>query len=97
MNYNLLVAQQFVKSINRSKHESQKQEIDMFLKRKRQSRKRVLLERNDESELAAILGLCAVAIKKPRKKRDKNETRDTSCGKVVMPTGVTWRSKSICD
>ena len=78
MNYNLLVAQQFVKSINRSKHESQKQEIDMFLKRKRQSRKRILLERNDESELAAILGLCAVAIKKPRKKRDKNETRDTS-------------------
>ena len=78
MDYKLLVAQQFVKSTNRSKHESQKQEIDMFLKRKRQSRKRVLVERDDESELAAILGLCAVAIKKPRKKRGKNEARDTS-------------------
>ena len=52
--------------------------MELFLKRKNQSRKRLLLERNKENELAAILGLCTVAIKNPRKMQDKDEQRDTS-------------------
>jgi hypothetical protein len=44
--------------------------MELFLKRKNQSRKRLLLERNKENELAAILGLCTVAIKNPRRMRD---------------------------
>jgi hypothetical protein len=78
MDGKLLITQQLLKSITRNRHEKQKLEMEMFLKRKNQSRKRHLLEMEDELELTAVLGLCAVAIKKPRKMRDEDETRDTS-------------------
>ena len=79
MDGKLLATQQFIKTVSRNKHEREKQEVEMFLKRKTQSRKRQLLsEMDEEHEQAAILGLCAVTIKKPRKMRDKNEKRDTS-------------------
>ena len=72
----LLTTQQFMKTVTR-KHERQKQEVEMFLKWKTQSRKRQhLLEMDDEHEEVAILSLCAVTIKKPRKMQDKNEARD---------------------
>ena len=91
-----------MKSVAR-KNERQKQEMEMFVKRKTKSRKtksrkrQLLSEMDEEHEQAAMLGLCAVAIKKPRKIRDKNEARDTSWWKVGLLIGAMWQLKSTCN
>ena len=73
MDGNLLATQQFLKTVAR-KHERQKQDVEMFLKKETQSRKRqLLLEMDEEHEQAARPSLCAMTINKPRKMRDKND------------------------
>ena len=53
-------------------------EIQMFLKKKNQSRKRLLQDMDGELDMAQALGLCAVAMKRPRKGRNVDEDRSSS-------------------
>ena len=53
-------------------------EIQMFLKKKSQSRKRLLQDMDGELDMAQALGLCAVAMKRPRKGRSVDEERSSS-------------------
>ena len=50
----------------------------MFLKKKNQSRKRLLQDMDEELDVAQALGLCAVAMKRPRKGRSVDEERSSS-------------------
>ena len=51
---------QLLKSITRRHQERQDMEIQMFLKKKNQSRKRLLQDMDGELDMAQALGLCAV-------------------------------------
>ena len=63
-------------------------EIQMFLKKKNQSRKRLLQDMDEELDVAQALGLCAVAIKRPRKGRSVDEERSSSF--LVTPSNSSW-------
>ena len=69
---------QILKSISQCRQERQEMEMQMFLTKKNQSRKRLLQTMDGELDMVEALGLCAVAIKRPRKERDVNEERSSS-------------------
>ena len=49
-----------------------------------------------ELDMVEALGLCAVAIKRPRKERDADEERNFHGGEMVTETGTILRSKNVC-
>jgi len=51
--------------------------IKMFLTRRNQSRKRVLLEMDEELGMAEALGLCSVVNRRARKEQSGDEQRDS--------------------
>ena len=63
-------------------------EIQMFLKKKNQSRKRLLQDMDEELDVAQALGLCAVAMKRPRKGRSVDEERSSSF--LATPSNSSW-------
>ena len=68
---------QFRKSITRRRQERQDMEKEMFLKKKNQSRKRLLQDMDEELDVTQALGLCAVAMKRPRKGRSVYQERSS--------------------
>ena len=79
---------QLLKSITRRRQERQDMEIQIFLKKKNQSRKRLLQDMDEELDVAQALGLCAVAMKRPRKGRSVDEERSSSF--LATPSNSSW-------
>ena len=79
---------QLLKSITRRRQERQDMEIQFFLKKKNQSRKRLLQDMDEELDVAQALGLCAVAMKRPRKGRSVDEERSSSF--LATPSNSSW-------
>ena len=79
---------QLLKSITRQ--ERQDMEIQMFLKKKNQSRKWLLQDMDEELDVAQALGLCTVhvAMKRPRKGRSVDEERTSSF--LATPSNSSW-------
>ena len=75
-----LLASQLLKTCARRRRQIQEMETQMFFKKQNQSRKRFLVEMDEELDMAEALGLCAVASKKERKERTQDEPswRDSS-------------------
>ena len=95
---------QFLKSITQLRQERRDMEIEMFLKKKNQSRKRLLQAVDRELDMAQAIGLCAVAMKRPRKERSVDEERsslwwrngyrnwdDTACKKRLRTNRATFQ------
>ena len=69
---------QILKSISQRRLERQEMEMEMFLTRKNQSRKRLLQTMGGELDMVEALGLCAATMKRPRKERGADEERSSS-------------------
>ena len=60
---------QILKSISQRRQERQEMQMQMFLTRKNQSRKRLLQTMDGELDMVEALGLCATTMKRPRKEQ----------------------------
>ena len=69
---------QILKSISQRRQERQEMQMQMFLTRKNQSRKRLLQTMDGELDMVEALGLCAATMKRPRKERGADEERSSS-------------------
>ena len=69
---------QILKSVSQRRQERQEMEIEMFLTRKNQSRKRLLQTMGGELDMVEALGLCAATMKRPRKERGADEERSSA-------------------
>ena len=63
-------------------------EIQMLLKKKNQSRNRLLQDMDEELDVAQVLGLCAVALKRPGGGQSVDEERTSLF--LVTPSNFPW-------
>ena len=86
-----------LKSFSRRRGEVQETERQMLLTKKSQPRKRFLQDMDGELYMAEALGLCAVAMKKPRKERsaERMKRKVPRGGEMVTEVGPILRSKNV--
>lgn len=88
---------QILKSVSQHRQERQEMEMQMFLARKNQSRKPLLQTMDEELDMVEALGLCAPAMKRPRKERVADEERSSSWGRNGYRNEANTAFKQRCN
>ena len=88
---------QILKSVSQHRQERQEMEMQMFLARKNQLRKRLLQTMDEELDMVEALGLCAPAMKRPRKERVADEERSSSWGRNGYRNEANTAFKQHCN
>ena len=68
-------------------------EIQMLLKKKNQSRKRLMQDMDEEPDVAQARGLCAVGMKRPWGGRGVDKERSSSF--LATPSNSPWPPRSL--